>query len=84
MKKKAKMKRLAVMNKYLRDIRAHGLRIQVTFRYWRDPEWPPGPQAVWTVTWTDIYDKRESVMDTSETIAFLRGAAWAASLVRPP
>lgn len=82
MKKRAKMKRLAIMNKYLREIRAHGLTVQVTFSYWRDQSMtfpmPPAPEAVWSVTWTGKYDLHESCMGTAETVVFLRGAAWAA------
>lgn len=82
MKKRAKMKRLAVMNKYLRDCRAHGLRIQVTFRYWIDEVTVPASgesKAAWTVTWKDQTGQHESCMDTLKTVAFLRGAAWAAA-----
>ncbi len=80
MKKRAKMKRLAVMNKYLRDLRSTGLRIQVTFRYWRSEAVhpPEGLRAAWTTNWTAQGEKHETCMDTTETVAFLRGAAWAA------
>lgn len=79
MKKRAKMKRLAIMNVYLRNIRARGLRIQVTFHYWRNPEPAAGPQAVWKTTWSGADSMHESCMDTTETVAFLRGADWAAA-----